>query len=82
MMATILAAWMGSRPLQWALAALLTLSGYEGWKYHQRHIGAVQQTAKIEQKTEKVIDKAIQDSAPAELPGAAVRLRKSYCGNC
>lgn len=46
----ILAALAGSRAVLYALG-LLTLAGaYEGWKYHQRSIGAAKITAAIEKK--------------------------------
>lgn len=48
----VVKAWMGSKPLQYALAALVALGSYQTWKYHQRSIGAERVTEKIEAKAE------------------------------
>ncbi len=76
MIMTLFAALLGSRPLQWALAALIAMGGYEGWKYHQRHIGAAQVEAKIEQQTEKEVAKATEARGRADVPDAVKRLRQ------
>jgi len=47
----LIALW-GSKPFRWAMGALVALGAYQGWKYHQRNIGAERITAKIEQKAD------------------------------
>ena len=44
------AALIGSRWFMYALGLLAFAGAYEGWKYHQQHIGRDKIVAKIEQK--------------------------------
>ena len=64
--APIIALW-ASKPLRWALGALAGLGVYEGWKYHERGIGAQVVVEKIEKKADenaKVAD-AVRDDVAA-----------------
>lgn len=75
-------ALIGSKPLRLAVAVLAALLGYEGWKYHQRSIGA---TVVIEQSKEagKIAnEKAAKAHDAAARPGAAERLLKRACRDC
>lgn len=76
MIQAIFGAWLSSKPLQWALAALLALGGYEGWKYHQRNIGASKLEARIEQKADSDVKKV--DEARAAVDAGAGRVRNKY----
>jgi hypothetical protein len=76
MIAALFGAWMTSRPLQWAVLALLSLGGYEGWKYHQRSIGASKLEARIEQKATADVQKV--DEARATVDAGAGRVRNKY----
>lgn len=52
MITGFLAALAGSRWALYAVALFVGTLSYEGWKYHQRSIGASKLTAKIEQKAD------------------------------
>jgi hypothetical protein len=78
MIMAILGAWWTSKPLQYATAVLALLCFYEGWKIHQRNIGAANATVAITQKADDNAKKAeqIRDSAPsARGPDDPNRLR-------
>lgn len=79
---TFLAALWDSKPLQWAIGALLLLSAYAGWAYHEQHIGATAAIADINAQTEQISEKAIAARASADRPGAWQRLRANSCTNC
>lgn len=54
----MIAALIGSR---WVLYAAMLFAGtaaYEGWKYHQQHVGASKLEVKIEQKADADAQKA------------------------
>jgi hypothetical protein len=75
-------ALLNSKPLQWALGALMLLGGYEAWAYHERHIGATAIVSDINQQTEQISEKAIAARSAADRPGAFQRLRSDSCVNC
>lgn len=47
MISVATALWL-SKPLRWAVAAIIGFGSYEVWKYHQQSIGAERAAAKIE----------------------------------
>ncbi len=48
----LLAALKASRWVFYAVSLLVGAGAYEGWKYHQQHVGASKLEAKIEQKAD------------------------------
>ena len=61
-----IAALTGSRWVLYAAALFAAACSYEGWKYHQRSIGASKLEAKIEQKADanaKIADEVRTDVA-------------------
>jgi len=60
------AALAGSRWVFYALALVVGAGAYEGWKFHERSVGASKLEAKIEQKADanaKVADEVRTDVA-------------------
>lgn len=56
--AELIGALIGSTAVRYALAAVLALGGYQGWKYYQQHEGAKKVAAKIERKANDDAKKA------------------------
>lgn len=54
MIGVLTALWL-SKPLRWALAGLIMFGAYEGWKGHQRSIGAQRERAEQEKATDNAI---------------------------
>lgn len=53
-MALLIALW-ASKPLRWAVAAFIALGSYEGWKLHQRNIGAESARVQITKANDNAI---------------------------
>ena len=69
-------ALIGSRWMLYAVALLGIAGVYEGWKYHQRSIGASKLEAKIEKKADENVKKA--DAAGDAASSGAGRVRNPY----
>lgn len=72
----LLAAWRGSRWVFYAVTLLAGAVGYEGWKYHQREIGASKVVEKIEKKADGNA-KAAGD-VRTDVAAGAGRVRSKY----
>lgn len=72
----LLAALWASKPLRWAVALLAGFGAYQGWKHHQRGVGAAEVVVKIEQKANENVEAAnvARDTAGA----GAGRVRNPY----
>jgi hypothetical protein len=81
-MMTLFSALLGSKPFCYAVAGLTVLGAYEGWKYHEQHLGADKVIEQVNTSAEKLADKAVAARAPADKPGAAARMRARYCRDC
>lgn len=78
----LLFALWGSKPVRYAVAGLVALGAYQGWKHHQREIGATEVVTTINDQAEKQAEKAVAAREPAKLPGAALRLKSNWCRDC
>jgi predicted negative regulator of RcsB-dependent stress response len=58
MILELIGALIGSTAVRYALAAVLALGGYQGWKYYQQHEGAKKAIAKIEKKANENVKTA------------------------
>ncbi len=72
----LLAALKGSRWVFYAVTLFAGAGAYEGWKYHERSVGASKLEAKIEQKATADVQKV--DEARATVDAGAGRVRNKY----
>jgi hypothetical protein len=74
--AGFIAALLGSRWFLYAVGMLAFAGAYEGWKYHQQHIGRDKVVAVIEGKAKDDADLA--NSARADVDAGKRGLRGKY----
>lgn len=68
------ALWL-SKPLRYALVGLAMMGAYEGWKYHQRKLGAERFAAEQGRKTNADNEKAseVRDAVATSKPSGGLR---------
>ena len=63
----------------------ISMLGFLAWKAnnaYQRHVGATNAIAEINEQAETKSAEAVEARKPANRPGAVERLRKQSCGDC
>ncbi len=72
----MIAALIGSRWVLYAVSLLVGAGAYEGWKYHERHLGAVKLEAQIEKKADA--DAKVADTIRADVAAGKRGVRGRY----